>query len=192
MEAAFWSPAPAEDTQVFIRCHPLAPFRPRQLTPGDYVFFSQERVVLAPGETKPIPLDADISTFGQVNLIEYPLPGYPWYHPAMTTCVCGAGGYHRLFEGIKLWNPHNHPIVVEEGTAFCRVIMDTRNRDHPGFDGQPHLPSAPLIAYRNYTMAEAAARGPLYYTNVNLAPCNPLEAPLGAVRAFTNAPRSSE
>lgn len=185
MSELYWTPAPPEDTGVFLRCHPLAPFRPRSLVPGDYVFFNQERVVLQPGEIKPLYLDADISTFGQVNLLEFPIAGYSWYHPAMSTVRCGATGYHRLFEIVKLWNCHDHEIIVEEGSAVCRVIMDSRNRDHEGFDGHPETPSVPLIAYRNYTTREAAERGPIYYTNANLAPCHPLDAPLSRIRAFT-------
>lgn len=188
----FWSPAPPDETRVMIRVHPSACYRPRQLVPGDYIFFTQERIELHPGESKPLVLDADVSVFGYVNWIEWPLPGYPWYHPAMGKQFSNVAGYHRLFEGFMITNVHDHPVVIEEGTAVLRIIMDTgRNADYPGFDNQPHIPSVPLLAYRNYTSAEATRSGPGYYTNVNLAPYTPLSTPLGVLRSYTNASSGS-
>lgn len=188
MDFLVWTPAPFEETRVLIRCHPLAPFKPRQLNPGDYVFFVQESVTLQPGETRALPLDADVTTFGQVNSIQYPLPGYDWYHPAMGSCSSGASGYHRLFECVRVTNVHDHPIVIQEGSAVCRIIMDSRNIDDPPESvGDPTVPTVPLMIYNNLVCQEAAFLGHAYYVNANFAPCVPLEADLDRVRAFTSA-----
>lgn len=187
MDFLVWTPAPAEETRVLIRCHPLAPFQPRQLNPGDYVFFVQESVTLQPGESRTLPLDADVTTFGQVNFIQYPLPGYDWYHPAMGTCFSSASGYHRLFQNVRITNVHDHPIIIQEGSAICRIVMESRNIDEPETLGDPAMPAVPLIIYNNFVCQEAASLGHAYYANANLAPCVPLEAALDYVRYFTNS-----
>lgn len=187
MDFLVWTPASHEESRVYIRCHPLAPFQPRQLNPGDYVFFVQESITLQPGECRALPLDADVTTFGHVNFIQYPLPGYDWYHPAMGTCFSSASGYQRLFQAVRITNVHNHPIVIQEGSAVCRIIMESRNVDEPETLGDPAMPSLPLVIYNNCICHEAHLQGHAYYANANFAPCSPLEAPLERVRFFTNS-----
>lgn len=183
----FWYPAPPEETLVHIRCHHLSPYKPRQLVPGDYVFFTQERTVLQPGQALVPILDADITTYGQVNFIQYPLPGYSWYHHSMGHAYSSAQGYHRLFETCKISNTHQHPVVIEEGTAVVRVVMEHRNVDYPETVGDPSIPSPALLAYVNFTNLDAWRAGPGYYTNVNFAPCDHINAPLEFLRSFTQA-----
>lgn len=183
----FWCPAPPEETLVHIRCHHLAPYKPRQLVPGDYVFFTQERVTLQPGQSLVPFLDADITTYGQVNFIEWPLPGYQWYHHSMGRAYSSASGYHRLFEQCVVTNVHQHPIVIEEGSALVRVIMEHRTTDYPETAGNPAVSSPPLLAYLNFTNYDAYRAGPGYYTNVNFAPHDHINSSLEYLRSFTRA-----
>lgn len=186
MNYIVWTPAPEEISRVLIRSYPLAPFPPKQLVPGDYVFFCQEDIVLQPGESRALPLDADISTFGQVNHLLYPLPGYSWYHPSIGRSFSSANGYHRLFQHIIYRNTFDIPLRIPAGTAACRIVMDRLNIDDPNFIGDPSVPSVPMSIYLSITMQEAAIQGPTYYTHSDLAPVVPFDATLGQIRSFTN------
>lgn len=186
MNYVVWTPAPEDVTRVLIRSYPYALYPPRQLVPGDYVFFCQEDIVLHPGESRALPLDADISTFGQVNHILYPLPGYSWFHPSIGMSFSSANGYHRLFQNVVYTNTFDIPLRIPAGTAACRVVMDRLCIDDPNYSGDPSVPSTPMSIYLSVTMQEAAVHGPSYYTNSDLAPVVPFEASLGQIRSFTN------
>lgn len=182
-----WGPAPEDETRVLIRCHPLAPYKPRQRVSGDYIFFTQETEVLLPGEQKVLSLDCDITTFGQVHSIEWPLPGPVWYHPSMGQRRCCAEGYHRLFDVVKIVNVHPHSVIIPEGTPICRIIMDVGNIDYEEYTGNPYVPTPSLSMYRAITSEEAYRLGLCYYNNSDAVNFTPIEAPLHVLRGFTYA-----
>lgn len=161
----FWTPNPADMEATVVRFHPQSAFPPKSLIEGDYIFFCQEDITIEPGKIKPIYVDADITTYGKVTFVEFPIPGPQWYSPQMSHFYSGPSGYYRLFQLVRVRNVHQQPITIKAGEPICRVLMDRNSSDDELYTQDPRVISDCLWLYRSVTTTQAHQRGLEYYNS---------------------------
>lgn len=182
----YWTPNPATMTTSVVRFHPDSPHPPKCIITGDYIFYCQEDITIKPGTVKPIYMDCDITTFGKVTFVEFPIPGPSWYSPQMTHFYTGPSGYQRLFQMVRVRNTHTEPITIKAGEPICRVLVDRDNVDDELYSADERAVADCMWVYRSVTTTEAFKRGLEFYDTCRDAQWDPLPGPLYRVREFTD------
>lgn len=182
----YWTPIPGSMTASVIRFHPESKYPPKSIITGDYIFYCQEDISIEPGAVRAIYVDADITTFGRVTFVEFPIPGPSWYSPQMSHFYTVPSGYQRLFQLVRVRNIHSEPIVIKAGDPICRVLVDRDSIENDVYDTDDRIIANCMWVYRSVTTTEASTRGLDFYNKCKDAAWEPMPGPQYRIRDFTD------